>query len=302
MKTIIVVMSTFNGEKCVERQLDSIFSQKSVDVMVYVRDDGSTDNTKSILVDYKKRREPERLFLSFEENCGWERSFMQALAKVPHADFYAFSDQDDIWFDNKLIAGIEALGKYNQDCPLLYHCNKLSVYDNMIPLRHQVRRTPRPLNHQNAMIQEFAQGCSIIMNEKARELVTSYFPSKKIPHDFWCGLICYLFGKVIYDDNRYFYHISYGTNASGEGHMISSWKHRFSKLIHEQEAYNSPYQDLLHGFEDKLCSDDKLFIHRVLNYKTSILYKFYLLFSPKFIRDSVLGTLSLKTAILFNKI
>ena len=295
-------MSTYNGGKTLERQLDSIYAQEGVDVQVYVRDDGSIDDTHDVLERYQKEKQPDRLTFSFEENCGWQCSFLKALSKAPDADYYAFSDQDDIWLVSKLKAGAEILESSDNTKPLLYHCNKFSVNGNLKPLSHQVRRTPRPLNHQNAMVQEYAQGCSIIINNKARDLVTSYLPKKKIAHDFWCGLLCYLFGEIIYDDNKYFFHISYGNNASGEGHMMNSWFGRLKKLVFEKEAYYSPWQDLLEGYSNILSVEDKKFCQRWMNYKHSMKDKLYLLFSPKFIRDSVFGTISLKTAVLLNKL
>ena len=297
---VLVVMSTYNGAKTIQKQIDSIYNQKGVSLGLFVRDDGSTDETLKIL--YRNAEIYPNLSIVRGKNVGWEKSFMLALKKAPEADYYAFSDQDDIWMENKLKSGIDALKSHNGNNPLLFHCNKFSVREDLKPLSHQVRRTAEPLNHQNAMIQEFAQGCSVIMNNKARVLVTSYLPKKKIAHDFWCGLLCYLFGEVIYDDKKYFYHISYGSNASGEGHMLKSWICRFKKLLKEKEAYYSPCQDLLNGFSDKLSTEDECFCRRVLNYKYNLIDKLYLLFSLKFVRDSLLGTLSLKVAILFNKL
>lgn len=116
-----------------------------------------------------------------------------ALKDAPQADYYAFADQDDIWFEDKLISGIKMLEKEgSKNKPCMYHCNKISVTEDLKPLAHQVRRTPRPLNRQNALIQEYAQGCGIILNEQARKLVLHHVPHAQLAHDFWCGLVCYL--------------------------------------------------------------------------------------------------------------
>ena len=300
MHRVVVVMSAYNGCKTISRQLDSILSQESVDIKCFVRNDGSTDITLDVLKEYAKNN--SIVIVKDGNNMGWEKSFMIALKEAPEADFYAFSDQDDIWFPDKIKAGIDMLSGFDNNIPLMYHCNKISVHEDLTPLPHQIRRTPRPLNHQNAMVQEYAQGCSIIMNNKARELVTSYIPQKRIAHDFWCGLLCYLFGQVIYDDNKFFYHISYGSNASGEGHMLKSWINRLRKLLFNKEVYYSPCQDLLDGYSDMLSEEDRRFCKRVINYRSRLKDKLYLLFSKKFIRDSILGTISLKTAVLLNKL
>lgn len=298
--SVSVVMSTYNGEKTIVRQLDSILTQKNVSVTVVVRDDGSKDNTLMVLNEYRARH-PEVVVIQ-GENIGWERSFMKALQQSPKSDYYAFSDQDDIWFEDKLCAGINQIANVNSISPVLYHCNKLSVRENLTPLRKQIVRTPRPLNHQNALVQEYAQGCAIIMNFAAKELVCRHTPRQRIAHDFWCGLICYLFGTVIYDEKKYFYHINYGSNASGEGHKWKSRLKRLGKYCNSSCLYYNPSQDLLEGYSDMLSLEDKLFAKKIQCYKSSLKYKLSLLLSKKFIRASIVGTLSLKAAILINKL
>ena len=298
--SITVIMSTYNGAKTIKRQIDSILSQKGVDITLYVRDDGSNDNTIGILNDYARKY--SNIIINLGSNIGWERSFLCALKDAPPADYYAFSDQDDLWMDDKLVSGVKMLEPLSSDIPLMYHCNKISTWENLRTMRHQIRRIPQPLNHENAMIQEYAQGCSIILNNMARNLISKYSPKKKLAHDFWCGLICYLFFFFFYDNRKHFYHISYGSNASGEGHMIKSWQSRLKKILESKEVYYSPCQDLLDGYRTRLSDDDVIFCEKVLKYKQNISDKIYLLFSPMFIRDSFLGTLSLKVSILLNKL
>ena len=265
IKTITVIMSAYNGSKYIEAQLDSIFQQVGVKVLCYVRDDGSTDDTLQVLKKYVSTS--GELIICEGENVGWERSFLLALKDAPQADYYAFADQDDIWFEDKLISGIKMLEKEgSKNKPCMYHCNKISVTEDLKPLAHQVRRTPRPLNRQNALIQEYAQGCSIIMNENARQLITKYIPREKIAHDFWCGLLCYLFGEVIYDNKPHFYHISHGNNASGEGHIIGSWKRRLKKFFAEGTVYYTPFLDLEKGYANMLSKTSFIDIYLSIIY------------------------------------
>lgn len=301
IKTITVIMSAYNGSKYIEAQLDSIFQQVGVKVLCYVRDDGSTDDTLQVLKKYVSTS--GELIICEGENVGWERSFLLALKDAPQADYYAFADQDDIWFEDKLISGIKMLEKEgSKNKPCMYHCNKISVTEDLKPLAHQVRRTPRPLNRQNALIQEYAQGCGIILNEQARKLVLHHVPHAKLAHDFWCGLVCYLFGEVIYDNTPRFYHISHGNNASGEGHTLGSWYERLKSFRKKGAIYYSPYDDLMEGYGNILNQEDLRFIETVKKYHHSLTSKLVLLFSPKFIRDSIMGSLSLKIAILFNRL
>ncbi len=297
---IAVIMSSYNGEQCIERQLNSIFSQKNVDVLVFVRDDGSVDGTINILEKYKKNY--KNFFFEKGNNVGWQQSFMLALENAPEADFYAFSDQDDFWFDDKLSVAVSLLKLRNCDKPILFHCNKLTTDENLAPLPKQVQRLSKPLNRKNALVQEYVQGCSVVMNRKAKELVLRNRPKATIPHDFWCALICYLFGEIIYNNDPYFYHISYGTNASGEGHLWRSRWSRFKRFFSNEPLYHLPIRELIEGYDDLLLESDKKFINQVKNYKKSFFIKLKLLGSFEFRRKSFIGTLSLKISILLNKL
>lgn len=302
MNTITVIISTYNGEKYIKRQIESILRQKDVLVTCFIRDDGSRDHTVEIIKELQKKH--NNIILQEGENIGWEKSFLYALKASPQSDYYAFSDQDDIWFKNKLINGINHFEGLSMKKPIMYHCNKITVDEQLKPLPHQIKRLSQPLNRQNAIVQEYAQGCSIIINNTARNLVLQYIPQNKIAHDFWVGMICYLFGEVIYDSESQFYHISHGTNTSGEGNIKKSWLSRLKKYFSNANVYYAPAKELLDCpiYNSLLNNKDKDFINKLISYKHNIWAKLSLLFSYKFRRASLLGTLSLKTAILFNKL
>ena len=297
---VSVVMSSYNGAKCIKRQLDSILAQKNVDVTVYVRDDGSSDNTVEILKEYSKKN--PNLLYEAASNVGWQQSFMLALEAAPKADYYAFSDQDDIWFENKLSNAVSYLSQENSGRAVLFHCNKISTWDDLTPLSKQTKRLPRALNRENALTQEYVQGCSSVMNDYARSLVLKNRPKGKVPHDFWCALVCYLFGVILYDDRPFFYHIIYGNNASMEGRLWTGRLSRLKKFFKHGSIYHLPVQELLDGYGDLLLESDKKFMNHLLNYKKNLFDKLCVLFSVKFRRSSLVGTLSLKTSILLNRL
>ena len=301
MKTVTVIMSSYNGSSFIERQIKSIYNQKDVSINCFIRDDGSSDNTLQILTELQK--EYANLSFIVGDNVGWEKSFLIALSLAPQADYYAFADQDDIWFDNKIINGLNQLAQYPDNEVVMFHCNKISVNGDLTPLSHQIKRLSRPINRQNAVVQEYAQGCSIIFNNAAKNLPTRRLPIEKIAHDFWVGLVCFMFGHVIYDCNPYFYHINYGNNASGEGHLLKSWQKRWRMFWGTKNVYYLPSLDLLSdAYVDLLTDEDKIFLQQTLDYKINIRSKLNLLFSLKFRRASLLGTLSLKCAIVFNRL
>lgn len=297
MRSVSVIISTYNGSNRIVRQLDSIFSQEDVDVKCYVRDDGSTDNTLEVLGQYKKNH--PNLTIESAQNVGWQRSFLLGLRNAPDADYYAFSDQDDIWIKGKLKKSVRELEKQDNDLPQLFHCNRISCNEELIPNAKQASKVSCPLSRENAVTQEYAQGCTIVINNRARDLVCRCIPKGKVPHDFWTGLICYYFGEVHYCSEPLFYHINHGDNASGAGHIRKSQIGRL-KTLFTKSAYPNVAEDLLTNYGDLLGKDK--FLVKLRDYKTNMRYRLSLLCNPKFCRVNKVGTIALKIALLLNKI
>lgn len=292
----MVVMSTYNGGDRIVKQLDSIFSQQGVDVECFIRDDGSKDNnTCNVLKNYM--RHEDRLKVEFAENVGWQRSFLLALSKAPKADYYAFSDQDDVWMNDKLSKSISELEKHDPEKALLFHCNRISCTPDLKALPVQAPKVPCPLNKKNALTQEYAQGCSIVINDTARNLVCRHFPPENVPHDFWTGLVCYYFGEVYYSPEPLFYHINHGCNASTAGHIKESRQRRLKSFLRES-SYPNVAKDLINGYNDLLSTDDCKFLHNVATNKGSFVKKLRLVLDPDFKRVNWQGTLLLKLSVL----
>ena len=123
---IAVLLSTFNGEKYLKEQIESILSQSHKDLILYIRDDGSSDNTKIILDNYASK--DRRITIDYGRNIGYTRSFFEML-KVVEADAYAFCDQDDLWMSDKLERANRILEKTR--VPTLWFSNVNICDENM---------------------------------------------------------------------------------------------------------------------------------------------------------------------------
>lgn len=106
---ISIAMTTYNGEKYIREQLDSILAQMENDFEVVICDDASTDLTLSILKEYEKKDNRFRIYEN-EKNLGYRENFNKAVS-LCKGDFIAFSDQDDIWLPNHLLALKESIGE-----------------------------------------------------------------------------------------------------------------------------------------------------------------------------------------------
>ena len=126
---VLVLMSTYNGGRFLKEQIDSILSQEDVDVRLLVRDDGSKDNTCSILSEYASVH--QNIEWKACENVGFVRSFSalvrMALESEIAADYYAFADQDDIWMSKKLITACSVLFSKDASKPNLFTSNSMQV-------------------------------------------------------------------------------------------------------------------------------------------------------------------------------
>lgn len=136
MKTVTVLVSTYNGQKYLSKQLDSLISQVGVDMKIIVRDDGSSDGTRQILRNYAQTY--SNIQLLFEDNCGAEESFnklCQYSLQQDLTDYYAFCDQDDVWDNDKLSIAIQSLEKFDHLVPNLYFSNLRMVDDTLSYIR-----------------------------------------------------------------------------------------------------------------------------------------------------------------------
>ena len=124
--SIVILMSTYNGNQYLKEQLDSIVNQTVLnDCTLFVRDDGSNDDTVNILDSYKKKI---NMIIEEGNNFGFCKSFNYLLRHAPNADYYAFCDQDDVWLPNKLEIAIKKIRKYTQK-PEMYFCKTWSGYN-----------------------------------------------------------------------------------------------------------------------------------------------------------------------------
>lgn len=190
---IAVLMSTYNGHKYLSEQLESIANQTlEKDIKVYIRDDGSQDDTVEII---EKWKEKLSIFLIKGENVGPARSFWELLTnKDIEADYYLFCDQDDIWNEDKIEKSIEPL----IDDVYLSFCN-FSTVNSAGKILNAVEVLHEPvINIQRLFIAGAGQGCAMAFRKELRDYLID-IPLKNIPmHDIVLMLYALSLGKVVW--------------------------------------------------------------------------------------------------------
>jgi glycosyltransferase involved in cell wall biosynthesis len=262
---IAVLLSTYNGEKWLRPQLDSILGQLDVAVMLSVRDDGSTDGTAGILRDYAAH--DERIRVSYGTNVGVVRSYFELLLQRPaSAEFIAFSDQDDVWLPRKLRVAIDALESGDAAVPRMYCCRTQYVDEDLRPLGFS--RLPRRVGYTNALVENVATGCTIVLNRAAADLVASRVPASALMHDWWCYLVVSALGEVVFDDNSWILYRQHGRNVvGGQSGWMKTLPNRLRRLRLRQDGVfrcSGQAEELERCFGDRLSSEARSLLRRFL--------------------------------------
>lgn len=229
---IAVIVSTFNGEKYLDEQMQSILAQHfsmPVEMSIFVRDDGSTDGTCSLLSKY--------MGSNFEvikgENRGVCASFLSALEFVPDSfDYIALCDQDDVWHDDKLDRAISVLSDCDHSVPQLY-CSEYIFCDAELNPIGRSSLNKRGVCFDNLLFENVCSGNTMVMNRTLRRLASALGGDGVYCHDWWLAQLAAAIGVIHYD--RKFYSLDYrriGENASPTGsgalHLL---RYRFTKFI-----------------------------------------------------------------------
>lgn len=268
---IAILLSTFNGEKYLAEQLDSILSQSYDNFLIVVRDDGSSDETVSVLQAYLAAN-PGRFHLIDQEhgnhgNRGASGSFSYLIEYVLARKvdlglgqaYMMFCDQDDIWYANKIEDQVAAMLKAEQEDigkaeghpqiesskipPVLIHSDLQVVSEkNELIARSFIKYQGLEIkrNHfQNLVVSNLVTGCTAFFNEALAEKAVPV-SDKAIMHDWWMALVATAFGKLIFLDEPLVHYRQHGNNTIGAKEFIhpasvsrSFWQRVFSRKVNE---------------------------------------------------------------------
>jgi glycosyltransferase involved in cell wall biosynthesis len=299
-----IILSTYNGEKYLKDLLESLVKQDYDDIVILIRDDGSSDNTVNLIKEYILKHK-NISFLS-GKNIGVIRSFFELLKYSSDADFFAFSDQDDIWQENKVSHAVSFLEKFPQEVPLMY-CSRVLITDEQLNVLG-VSRTPRKEpSFENALVENIATGCTIVINKVAKDLILSGNSDlRKIRmHDWWIYLVVSAFGKVLYDKTPSIFYRQHTSNVVGvKVGLLAKWKDRIQRfrryghlhLLTEQvREFHRIYGYLLPEHKRKI-------LERFLESRESFMGRLGYAFTCEIYRQSWIDNFILKILILLNRI
>ena len=218
-KKIDILMATYNGEKYLVEQLDSIINQTYHNWNLLIRDDNSTDKTLEIIQNYHKKDKRIKILKDNKGNLGIVRNF-EELLKSSESEFIMFSDQDDIWVENKLdmylkmIEKIKNKGFMIHSDAILFDKNKSNILKDTFISKKAINRGLK-----NVFFNYFVQGATILISKEIKNFILP-FPKEVYLHDRYIHLISELFFERIFVNKALIYYRQHGDNQIGAKNTI----------------------------------------------------------------------------------
>ncbi len=306
---VAIMMCTYNGVQFLKEQLDSFLTQTHKNIIVIASDDGSTDSTIQILEQYKPlfgkdSNNNDRLRIINGPKSGSVINFLSILCMNDlSADYYAFSDQDDIWENDKITRALHNLKEY-QNIPVLYGSRTRTVsYDNQ-DLGFSTIFSKSP-SFKNAIVQSIAGGNTMIMNMLARNLLKEFGPLDVVSHDWWAYIVVSgAGGKMIYDTYPSLRYRQHGNNQIGAN---TSWFARIKRinllLKGKFRKWNSINVEALMTKKNLLSKENQEILDEFDKARNShLISRITGLWKIGIYRQTFLGNLGLILAVILNKL
>ena len=289
-----ILLSAYNGEKYLRTQLDSILNQTWKNLVLRIRDDGSTDGTREILKEYDEKYPNVSVY--YGENKGLVKSFL-SLLKESDAAYIAFSDQDDFWLPEKVERAVERLSEVKG--PALYSGNQTLVDDDLNVLPGETVPEPRP-GFGNAVVESMCTGCTVLINRELVEIVAKDLPEHAIWHDWWCYLVCTYLGTYVFDKRSFIYYRQHAGNQLGSSRSaLTMIRNKWDFLKKTRGQLGAMLEDFSARFRGNAEKD--AIVDCLLKSRNNILSRFKLMFSRKIYRQKKLDGFVMRCLILINK-
>lgn len=218
---IAILMATYNGEKYICQQIDSILSQTCTDWELYIHDDGSTDNTIAVVESYVEKY-PDKIHLIDGKSTGGAKyNFFYMFGQV-EAPYYMTCDQDDVWLEKKIELTYDKMLAIEDkaDVPCLVY-TELRVVDSELNTIADTMSGYQSLDCHKRTINQFilqnsVTGCTMMINRALRDKMLHITDiDNTIMHDWWAALVAAQFGKTAFIDEPTILYRQHGDNSLG---------------------------------------------------------------------------------------
>lgn len=238
---VFILLATYNGGRFIVEQICSIQAQSYSDWELYIRDDGSCDDT--VLQVEELSRMDERIHLVRDDlgNRGVVGNFsvLLELALIEKADYVFLADQDDVWHPDKLqtmLAAMNALECKYEATPLLVHADLAVVGENLHPIAPSfsdyAHLSPTTAHLGILLCQNQVTGCACLINRSLLKLAHPV-PQGVLMHDWWLALLAASTGKIGFIPTQLVKYRQHGGNVLG----AISFMHRLKHLLSSRHEW-----------------------------------------------------------------
>jgi len=219
-------------------------------------------------------------------------------------DYFAFADQDDVWLPDKIERAVFSLGRHGTEEPMMY-CSRAEYVDES--LGHiGYSRIPKRVDFTNALVENIAIGCTVVLNRSARNLLRRRVPQKALMHDWWCYLVVSALGTVVFDERPGIKYRQHAGNAvGGTSSRVELLRQGITRFVR-----SSPSARLLSGqamefrrcFGDSLTQQKRRILDRFLTVRGNLWARLYYNATMDVWRQSWIDTATLRTMILMGRV
>lgn len=213
-ESVCILMATYNGERYLDAQLESIYNQSFPNWRLFIRDDGSTDSTLKILKKWS-RLDKRIEIVNMDSSVRGQLNNFDLLMKYSNGfdyDYIMFSDQDDIWFTNKIKTTLDFLKK-NENGPTLIYTNYLENDKNGNFLNKYKFDMEKMFGYSRLLVQNWIMGCTIMVNASLFNICQGV-PKEAENHDNWIVLMALTYGKIVYLNKVTMFHRIHNKNVT----------------------------------------------------------------------------------------
>ena len=306
-RKVAIVLGFYEGYEFINRQLQSIFNQIHQEFIIFVTDDNSKDKFSLDKLNINESNKKKIRIKIRDKNIGYAQNFLNALVSIDgHFDYYAFSDQDDIWHREKLEKAINSLEEYPYDQPNLYGSRtELIGAREEIKLGKSIEFKKSP-SFQNAITQNIFGGNTMVFNRNAFDLIcSSNINQKIIAHDWWCyQIISGAGGNVFYDKNIYLKYRQHNNNLIGSNITLKDKWMRFCKVVNSNFKIQNDYNlKAIINNQNLLIKSNRITLNSFIKArKSSFLGRIFYFLKSGVYRQTLIGNIALFIGIVIKKV
>lgn len=298
-----IVMCTYNANIAFFRQqIDSIINQSHKNWELHIFDDSENNSVVLDVINELKINYQKKIIYKIGAKKGFAKNFIVGLLSLKQYDYYLFSDQDDIWFKDKLLTSLQELKKYTKNNPGLFFCSQILIDEKNKILSKS--KTNYSLSFLSAIIQNICSGNTLCINNAFFVMLKKINFKNAILHDWALYLLAYGFSaKIIFHKFPLIYYRQHQDSLIGGSTKLSK---RFKRFI---MGLNGELKEGLMK-QNVFCLDNiwvfrkkhknLIYIFKKILNSSFFLKKIYLLFNSKIKRQSLIGQLALYIFITLN--